>query len=164
MNNNYLYYNADKRGQAKVIPVLQQIFSGCTLTIEPHYEDGSPIDIYMTAVTLSNKVITYAMECKDREYKHNTKFFLEEGYILEKKKEQRLKDASAKGYKPIYINTFADDVIIVWNLNKIDFSQCGETGNKQWHKATVIHQDGDLYEENKKTVRYEQKQWMGKIK
>ena len=70
------YNEADKRGQQKVIPQLQRIFSGCTLTIEPHYLDCSPIDIYVTSITPTTKVITYAIECKDREYRHNTKFFL----------------------------------------------------------------------------------------
>lgn len=156
-----LFNEADEYGQTKIMPTIQALFSACTLTVEQHFDDTSSIDIYITATTKSNKEIYYAIECKDRKMNH-TKYG-EEGYIIEDKKVKELMKAAAQGYKPIYLNSFSDDYIIIWNLNNIDFNACGETGMKQFHRTTVMKNNNDLYCKNKITLRNNQAQWLGRM-
>jgi hypothetical protein len=89
--------------------------------------------------------------------------YAEDGYIIEDHKVKELLKASEKGYKPIYLNSFSDDYIVVWNLNNIDFTKCGETGEKQFHRTTVLKNDFDLYSKNKITLKNSQSEWIGKM-
>ena len=145
---------ADYFGQKKILPTLKQMFSGCTLQIDQHFDDKNSVDIYITATTKNNKEVWYAIECKDRKMTHNK--YKDEGYIIEDWKVKELLNASSKGYRPIYLNSFSDDYIVVWNLNNIDFSKCGETGEKQFHRTTVMKNDFDLYSKNKITLKNSQ--------
>lgn len=155
------FAEADNFGQTKILPTLKQMFSACTLTIDQHFDDKNSIDIYITATTKNNKEVWYAIECKDRKMSHTK--YENEGYIIEDWKVKELLNASSKGYKPIYLNSFSDDYIVVWNLDKIDFSKCGETGLKQFHRTTVMKNDFDLYSKNKITLKNSQSEWIGKI-
>lgn len=156
-----LFHQADKKGQKKVVDTIKVLFSGCTLTIDEHIEDSGYIDIYITATTATKNSITYAIEAKDRNMPHTK--YAEDGYILEDWKKKKLEEASKQGYRPLYINTFSDNKMIVWNLNKIDFSKCGETGLKTFHKTTVLKSNDDLYSKNKITLKNSQAQWIGQI-
>lgn len=156
-----LCWEADEKGQEKVLHAIKEIFKGyfINITIDTHFDDYGAIDIYMTGTTKNNNAITYAMECKDRKVAHT--YYPD--YILEKDKKRKLLDASKKGYKPIYINTFTDDYMIVWDLNRIDFKDCSNV-EKTFHKYTVVHQHGDTYQENKISLKTEQARWIGKMR
>ena len=156
-----LFHKADKAGQKKVKDTIKVLFSGCTLTRDEHIEDSGYIDIYITATTATNTSITYAIEAKDRDMPHTK--YAEEGYILEDWKKKKLEEASKQGYRPLYINTFTDNKMIVWNLNKIDYSKCGETGERIFHKTTVMKSNNDLYKKNKITLKNSQAVWIGDI-
>lgn len=155
---------ADYRGQQKVIPTLEKIFEPyfTTISIDPHFDDYSSIDIYMYGTKQDNTSIKYAIECKDRNMEHTA--YAEEGYILEDHKKNKLMEARDMGYRPIYINTFTDDYMVVWNLDKIDFSECGTTGEKKWSQTTVYKGIDPTYKKNKITLKNSQAQWIGKIK
>ena len=159
--NDYLFHNADKAGQAKVIPTLKNIFSAFTLTIDAHTDDYGGIDLYFTATTTNGHQYIYCAECKDRVMPHYT--FGEEGYILEQHKKKKLEKASEQGYKPLYINTFTDNKMIVWDLSKINYNECGTTGNKTFHNTTVTKNDNELHQANKLTLKNCQAVWIGDI-
>lgn len=80
-----------------------------------------PVDIYFTATTINNREIPYVGEIKEREYpladpKNKITY-----WMLELKKLNDLKNE--KNHIPLYINFFPNNRILVWNLNKIDFSK-----------------------------------------
>lgn len=80
-----------------------------------------PVDIYFTATTINNREIPYVGEIKEREYpladpKNKITY-----WMLELKKINDLKNE--KNHIPLYINFFPNNRILVWNLNKIDFSK-----------------------------------------
>ena len=157
-----LFNEADCYGQTKIMPTLKAMFSGATsLQVEQHFNDTNSIDIYVTATTKNHKEIWYAIECKDRKMTHTR--YAEDGYIIEDWKVKELLKAHKDGYKPIYLNSFSDNYIICWDLSKIDFSKCGETGEKQFHKTTVMKNDNDLYTKNKITLKNSQSVWLGKM-
>lgn len=111
-----IYEYADEKGQSKVLPILNDIFSGCTVTVEQHYADKSPIDLYVT-VTNELSENKYAIECKDRQY--NSTAFNE--WMIEPRKYQRLLEAKEQGYIPLYFNTFSDNQYKVWDISKSYF-------------------------------------------
>lgn len=120
------YNKADQQGQEIVVNILKEIFSACTLTLDQHYEDTSPIDIYMTATTKSGISRTYAIECKDREYTHNC--FNDS--VIEIRKYNDLIESQKNGYKAIYFNTFSDGAYLVWDINKCKPIKREMTSNK----------------------------------
>lgn len=120
------YSKADQQGQEIVVKILKRIFSGCTLDIDQHYDDMSPVDIYMTATTKDEKQTTYAIECKDRKYGHNT--FSDS--VIEIHKYDAVSATQEDGYRPIYFNTFSDDTYLVWDLSKCKPIKRGMTSNK----------------------------------
>ena len=157
-----LFNEADKYGQNKVLPTIKMLFSGATdLNIEQHFNDTSSIDIYMTATTKDSREHYYAIECKDRKMLHTK--YADDGYIIEDWKVKELMREYKNGYVPIYLNSFTDDYIICWDVSKIDFDECGETGAKQFHRTTVMKNDNDLYVKNKITLKNKQAVWIGKI-
>lgn len=111
-----IFSKADKQGQAKVVDQLYKIFSGQTLTVDQHYIDKSTVDIYVTATTKTNKSYLYVFEVKDRNFEH-TKYsdcFLDVDKLNELRKRE--------GYRQMYVHTFTDDWISIWDIGKIDFS------------------------------------------
>ena len=67
------FSNYDKKGQDKVVPILNELFSKCKdVNIEQHYQDKGRIDIFVTATTHSNITKRYAIECKDRWFESTT--------------------------------------------------------------------------------------------
>jgi hypothetical protein len=126
---NNIFTETDAQGQSKVVPELITLLSAATLTFEQHIEDNGCIDILLTATTTNNNYL-YAAECKDRKYKHT----YSNEWFLEKKKYKRLMEAHKKGYKPLYINTFKDDWIIIWDLTKCHL----KTKEKVLSKTTVV--------------------------
>ena len=155
------FNDADKYGQDKVMNTITTLLSGCTLQIEQHFNDTNPIDIYITATTKSRKEVYYAIECKDRKMPHTK--YQDSGYIIEDHKMKELMKAANKGYRPLYLNSFNDGYVIIWNLNKIDLNECGETGEKQFHRTTVKKSNNDLYTKNKITLKNNQAEWIGQI-
>lgn len=157
-----LFNEADCYGQTKIMPTLRAMFSGATsLQVEQHFNDTNSIDIYVTATTKNNKEVWYAIECKDRKMTHTK--YKDEGYIIEDWKVKELLKAHKDGYKPIYLNSFSDNYIICWDLSKIDFEECGKTGEKTFHKTTVMKSNDDLYKKNKITLKNSQSVWLGKM-
>lgn len=80
-----------------------------------------PVDIYFTATTINNREVPYVGEIKERLYpladpKNKITY-----WMLELKKINDLKNE--KSHIPLYINFFPNNRILVWNLNKIDFSK-----------------------------------------
>lgn len=108
-----IYDEADYYGQVKAVSQLEKIFSGATLTIEQHFDDKANIDLYVTATTKSNISSTYAIECKDRHYTHT----YSNEWFIEYPKYKRLIETKVDGYKPLYLNTFKDDYIAIWNVD-----------------------------------------------
>lgn len=93
-----------------------------------------PVDIYFTATTINNREIPYVGEIKEREYpladpKNKITY-----WMLELKKLNDLKNE--KNHIPLYINFFPNNRILVWNLNKIDFSKL-EIKRKELKKTTL---------------------------
>ena len=145
---------ADKKGQSRILPTIKALFSGCTLQIEQHYDDKNPIDIYITATTKNNKEVWYAIELKDRKMPH-TKYQYD-GYIIEDHKIKELMNAANKGYRPLYLNSFNDDYVIIWNLNNIDLNECGETGEIEFFKTEVTRGQSGKEKKNKTTLKNSQ--------
>lgn len=84
-------------------------------------ETKNPVDIYFTATTINNKEVPYVGEIKERKYylshpKNKVTTWMLETYKL---------DAlmARNSHIPLYINFFLNNYMLVWNLNKIDFSK-----------------------------------------
>ena len=134
-----IFNEIDKKGQTKVVDQLTKIFSAYTLTIDQHYIDSSTVDIYVTASTSNNKEYYYVIEAKDRKYNHN-QF---NSWIIEddKKNELLLKT----NYKPLYINTFQDNWIGVWDLSQIKFENLQV--EKKWLPKNTVIDKGKKYKD-----------------
>jgi hypothetical protein len=115
MNFKYdLFTKKDQEGQEKLVNQLQLILSACTdLTIEQHYIDKCTVDVFVTATTKSSAAC-YAFEAKDRTYSHN-RF---DEIILEIPKYESLMERCVT-HKPMYVHTFSDDWLIIWDLSKL---------------------------------------------
>lgn len=155
------FNDADMHGQDRILPTLKAVFSGCTLNIERHFDDKNPIDIYVTATTKSGKEVLYAIECKDRKMTHTK--YKDDGYIIEDKKINELMKAANKGYRPLYLNSFNDDYVIIWNLNNIDFGECGETGEIEFFKTEVTRGQTGKEKKNKTTLKNSQAVYIAKM-
>ena len=149
------YTQKDQQGQSKVVNELHKIFSACTLTIDQHYLDKSTVDIYVTATTQTGKESYYAIEAKDRDYNHNTF----NDYILEIPKYNEL--IKKVKYKPLYVNTFKDNWMTIWNLNDIDVNTVKkeyrylpkvtvEDKGKEWRWVYFVAPETSIY--NKKFI------------
>lgn len=130
-NNGYLFHKRDELGQKKALPILEKLFNKCTLNIEQHYDDYD-LDIYMTATTSNGNVYRYAIECKDRDWKHTDSEdkFRTKGWMLEEHKYTKLREAAEKGYIPLYFNTFKDDTYCIWNTLVCPYDRGNVTANK----------------------------------
>ena len=156
-----LFDKADYEGQDKVIPTLEAIFSGCTdLNIVQHYDDKCGVDLHMTATT-ENTEAYYAIECKDRKMEHTR--YADDGYIIEDKKIRSLMAEHKKGYKPIFLNSFSDGHIVIWDLSKIDFDECGCTGERTFFRTEVTRGNSGIEVKNKITLKNSQAVWIGKM-
>lgn len=120
----------DRKGQQKVMNILPNLFSGCTLNFEQHIDDNGKVDIFMSATT-QTRMYKYAIEAKDRWYTHN--YF--DTWVLEEDKYKELMKHYENGYKPIYFNTFSDNKFLVWDLSKVD---CTKKGELTTPKTTVV--------------------------
>lgn len=149
-----IFNEADMHGQSRILPTIKALFSGCTLNIDQHFDDKNPIDIYITATTKSRKEVYYAIECKDRKMSYTK--YKDDGYIIEDKKIKELMKAANKGYRPIYINSFNDDYVICWDLSKLDFGECGETGEIEFFKTEVTRGQSGKEKKNKTTLKNSQ--------
>ena len=123
---------ADLQGQEKVVNQLKKIFKNQTLTIEQHYSDCETVDIYVTATTKTNVSYLYVFETKDRNFDHNKygDCMLDEEKLIEIRKREGK-------YKPMYVHTFSDDWISIWDISKIDFSKYQPKPIKR-RKRTVV--------------------------
>lgn len=117
MIHNIKFQKTDEKGQAIALQHLKEVMGNCKLNIEQHVEDFNPIDIYITAVTPSDKTELYAFECKHRE-KYNYEYVMNNGAMLEIDKKDNILKAIENGYKGIYMMTFSDGYMI-WVLNDI---------------------------------------------
>lgn len=104
-------------------------------------ETKNPVDIYFTATTKNNIEVPYVGEIKERKYylsdpKNEITTWMLETYKL---------DAlmARKNHRPLYINFFKNDVMLVWDLKKIDFSDLEI--RKMELKKTTLEDTGKKY-------------------
>lgn len=155
------FSKADKYGRDKVKDRLLSLFSDYLSNVDLYYceDDTSRSDIFVSGWSNNDKLITYCIECKDRKFEH--KKYEEEGYIIEQPKKEYLITQSQYGMIPLYVNSFSDNYMVIWNLNKINWDDCGKTGEKTFETTTV--KKGKLYQDNKQTLKLKQAQWIGSI-
>lgn len=151
----------DKKGQGVAMQFLTAMFSAQTINVQQHWADSGKVDIHLTATTKSDNEYYYCIECKHRDYKHNQ---FKDGWIIEKHKKKSLNEDINKKYKPIYLNTFRDGYCLVWDLTKIDWKKCGETGTKEFFNTEVERDEKKKHRENKITLLNNQAVWQGKLK
>lgn len=127
------YTNADKKGQTILIEQLNKIFDGYNVDITQHYIDKATVDIDMNVTSTDGNTYEYNIETKDRQYSH-TSFGGE--WLIEEHKINELKNKKGKA---LYANTYADDWLCIWDLNKLDLNEL-RTELKWLPKSTVdIH-------------------------
>lgn len=112
------FSEVDKRGQDKVIPIIDNVFKKCKdVKIEQHFADKGRVDLFVTATTHNDITKTYAIECKDR-------WFPSDKYqecMLNPDKWGWLMAYKKLGYKPLFINTFSDNRYIIWDVSMKDW-------------------------------------------
>lgn len=129
------YAKADKKGQTILVDQLEKIFDGYTVNIDQHYIDKSTVDIDMYVTSSDGNTYEYSIETKDRQYDH-TSFGGE--WLIEEHKINELKN---KKGKPLYANTFKDNWLCLWDLNKLDLNEL--RSEYRWlPKSTVEVQKG----------------------
>jgi hypothetical protein len=166
-DNNEPFVKADKYGRDKVCEKLKTIFNEKLTDVDVFYnqEDESRSDIIVSGWK-NEKIFTYIIECKDRKFEH-TKFDNDNineddrGYIIEEKKKKYLLDQIQYNFIPLYVNSFSDDYMVIWNFKKINWDECGKTGDKTFKEKTVV--DSEKYIDNKQTLKLSQAQWIGKL-
>lgn len=84
-------------------------------------ETNNRVDIYFTATTINNKEIAYVGEIKERKYPLSNPDNKVTYWMMEIDKLEELK--KNKEHRPLYINFFTNNMILVWDLNKLDFSK-----------------------------------------
>ena len=149
------FNSVDAYGQEKVIKVLKDIFSRNNPRFIQHIEDNGRVDIEMYVTDKNGNEVKYAIECKDRympDWRYNS-------YIIEDGKIDALTTYSADGYKPLYINTFSNDMMYVWDISNIEYDMIY---GKEYHYKTV--EESGTYRKDKKMVRKEDAVWVGKMK
>ena len=162
------FQKADNYGRDKVITTLVTVLTPYLDNIEVTYTGiKDKEDIFIIGNNKkTNNIIKYCIECKDRKFEH-TKYDNDEmkdeerGYIIEQHKKEYLITQSQYGMIPLYVNSFSDDYVVVWNLNKVDWDNCSTTGDKTFKEKTVV--DSEKYVDNKQTLKLEQAQWIGKL-
>ena len=162
------FQKADNYGRDKVITTLVTVLTPYLDNIEVTYTGiKDKEDIFIIGNNKkTNNIIKYCIECKDRKFEH-TKYDNDEmkdeerGYIIEQHKKEYLITQSQYGMIPLYVNSFSDDYVVVWNLNKVDWDNCSTTGEKTFKEKTVV--DSEKYIDNKQTLKLEQAQWIGKL-
>lgn len=115
------FSETDKKGQERAIPILKELFKKCKeVTIQQHYQDKGGVDIIVIATTHKGYTKKYAIECKDRYYKH-TSFSrpyneTPAGWVIDEPKYNTMTNISNEGYMPLYLNTFSDNTYYVWDV------------------------------------------------
>lgn len=84
-------------------------------------ETNNRVDIYFTATTTNNKEVAYVAEIKERKYPLSNPDNKVTYWMLQLDKLEELK--KNKEHRPLYINIFSNNIILVWDLNKLDFSK-----------------------------------------
>lgn len=125
-----VFQEVDQYGQELVISQLEKIFSGQTLTFDQHIDDKGAVDIFFTATTTNGNQYTYAVECKDRHYSHN----YSDEWFIEVHKYEDLMSTTERGDRPLYINTYKDKWINVWDLSKVTLKE----EERELSKASVV--------------------------
>lgn len=97
-------------------------------------ETSNPVDIYFTASTINNKEVPYVGEIKEREYYLSEPKNKVTTWMLETYKLDEL--MARKNHIPLYINFFLNNYMLIWNLNKIDFSKL-ELKKRELKKTTL---------------------------
>ena len=97
-------------------------------------ETKNPVDIYFTATTINNREIPCVGEIKERFYPLSNPNYKVTPWMLETYKLDAL--MARKNHRPLYINFFSNNCMLVWALNKIDFSDL-EIKRKELKKTTV---------------------------
>lgn len=97
-------------------------------------ETTNPVDIYFTATTINNREVPYVGEIKERKYPLSKPDNKITNWMLETYKLDAL--MAKKDHIPLYINFFSNNYMLVWNLNKIDFSKL-EIRKMKLAKTTV---------------------------
>lgn len=106
------FEQSEALGRNKAIKFLKQAFA----KHNPKIEEAGQFDPYDIKMTLDNGLI-YVIECKNRKFPV-TQY---PSYILETKKLNAL--MAIPNCKHIYFNTFIGDSILVFDLDKIDFTK-----------------------------------------
>lgn len=97
-------------------------------------ETNNRVDIYFTATTINNKEVAYVGEIKERKYPLSNPDNKVTYWMLQFDKLEELK--KNKEHRPLYINIFSNNIILVWDLNKLDFSKI-EKKEMELNKTTL---------------------------
>lgn len=126
-----LFNEYDKYGRSKVIRWINETYPE-RYKLDPKQGEYDRTDIDATGYTKSSEV-WYKIECKDRWYPH-TDFGGE--WVIEDKKIKELRDGFRKG---VYINTFSDDYIVVWDISSMSDEEIKNLPVKEsnWKRTTV---------------------------
>lgn len=101
-------------------------------------ETNNRVDIYFTATTTNNKEVAYVGEIKERKYPLSNPNNKVTYWMLQLDKLEELK--KNKEHRPLYINIFSNNIILVWDLNKLDFSKIEK--KKMELKKTTLEDTG----------------------
>lgn len=101
-------------------------------------ETNNRVDIYFTATTTNNKEVAYVGEIKERKYPLSNPDNKVTYWMLQLDKLEELK--KNKEHRPLYINIFSNNIILVWDLNKLDFSNMEK--KKMELKKTTLEDTG----------------------
>lgn len=101
-------------------------------------ETNNRVDIYFTATTTNNKEVAYVGEIKERKYPLSNPNNKVTYWMLQLDKLEELK--KNKEHRPLYINIFSNNIILVWDLNKLDFSNMEK--KKMELKKTTLEDTG----------------------
>lgn len=157
-NDNFEW---DREYKIKFCHMFKKKFEnkGAQIVFDIPDDPQSRIDIYATAITIDNRVITYAIELKDRgDYKWNSDFAKTEGWVIEDDKLQSGEDAmDISGYTEfVYANIFhlPTPKVAIWNY-PFSFAKIPE---KEYHKTTVGKNDS-TYRKEKKGLLNKDAKW-----
>lgn len=107
----------------------------------------SHLDFYFDLVDKDNVVrANYAVELKERDEPYTSTYYGcdgQEGWLYNIEKNEWLQKAAANGYTPLYANVYPDNVVRVWNINKINTDTLPVV-EKRIAKYTVIPSEKKL--------------------
>lgn len=137
-------FNVDKDSKELFVKIMDTLFWR-TITDIPE-DTVSPIDIFMTGLTSTGKSKPYAIELKDRWKYLSTAYGTSastEGVVIEDLKIDNLELTRNSGYTPIYACFFKDDVLALWDLDRLpDGWKDRRDSAKTFHLHTVDDEGG----------------------